>query len=240
MTAKRIKKAAILVCAGFMALSLPGVGSTALGAPSNRETRIQEETWGRVFLSAGPKISLSYDREGEVLEAKGLNQDGRKLLEGAGNFAGADCDTAVRRLVKRMDDRGWFRRDKNEKELVIESEKGSVYPRADFMKEIEEAAWEAVNKNGIDITITLKDNGKQSEQLYIGKNEAKRIAIKELGLKENELTYKGCELDDGVYELRFLVNGRKLEVDVNAATGRIADVDWDNDAGAWDDDRFDD
>ena len=23
-------------------------------------------------------------------------------------------------------------------------------------------------KNGIDITITLKDNGKQSEQLYIG------------------------------------------------------------------------
>ena len=50
MTAKRIKKAAILVCAGFMALSLPGVGSTALGAPSNRETRIQEETWGRVFL----------------------------------------------------------------------------------------------------------------------------------------------------------------------------------------------
>ena len=46
MTAKRIKKAAILVCAGFMALSLPGVGSTALGAPSNRETRIQEETWG--------------------------------------------------------------------------------------------------------------------------------------------------------------------------------------------------
>ena len=96
MTAKRIKKAAILVCAGFMALSLPGVGSTALGAPSNRETRIQEETWGRVFLSAGPKISLSYDKEGEVLEAKGLNQDGRKLLEGAGNFAGADCDTAVR------------------------------------------------------------------------------------------------------------------------------------------------
>lgn len=39
MTAKRIKKAAILVCAGFMALSLPGVGSTALGAPSNRETK---------------------------------------------------------------------------------------------------------------------------------------------------------------------------------------------------------
>ena len=38
MTAKRSKKAAILVCAGFMALSLPGVGSTALGAPSNRET----------------------------------------------------------------------------------------------------------------------------------------------------------------------------------------------------------
>ena len=28
---------------------------------------------------------------------------------------------------------------KNEKEMVIESEKGSVYPRADFMKEIEEA-----------------------------------------------------------------------------------------------------
>ena len=240
MTTKRIKKAAILVCTGFMALSLPGVGSTALGATLGRETRVKEETWGRVFLSAGPKISLSYDREGEVLETKGLNQDGRKLLEGAGNYAGVDCDTAVRRLVKRMDDKGWFPEGRNEKELVIESEKGSVYPRADFMKEIEEAAWEAVSKDSIDVTITLKDNGKQSEQLYIGKKEAKGIAIKELGLKENELTCRSCDLDDGVYELEFLVNGRKLEVDVNAATGKIVDADWDNDAGDRDDDRFDD
>ena len=240
MMTKRIKKAAILVFAGFMAISLPGVGSTALGAPSNRETRAKEETWGRVFLSAGPKISLSYDREGEVLETKGLNQDGRKLLEGAGSFAGMDCDTAVRRLVKRMNDKGWFHKDRNERELVIESEKGSVYPRADFMKEIEEAAWKAVEKNSIDIIITLKDNGKQSEQLYIGKNEAKEIVIRELGLKENELTYKECDLDDGVYEWEFLVNGRKLEVDVNAATGKIVNVDWDDDAGVWDDDRHDD
>ena len=86
MTAKRIKKAAILVCAGFMALSLPGVGSTALGAPPNRETRIQEETWGRVFLSAGPKISLSYDKEGEVLEAKGLNQGRTEIIRGGREF----------------------------------------------------------------------------------------------------------------------------------------------------------
>ena len=31
MTAKRIKKAAILVCAGFMALSLPGSGQHGTG-----------------------------------------------------------------------------------------------------------------------------------------------------------------------------------------------------------------
>ncbi|MCD7990883.1 MAG: hypothetical protein LUK37_03480 [Clostridia bacterium] len=46
MMAKRIKKAAILACAGFVALSLPGVGSTALGAPSNRETRVQGKRGG--------------------------------------------------------------------------------------------------------------------------------------------------------------------------------------------------
>lgn len=240
MTTKRIKKAAILACAGFMAFTLPGAGSTALGAPSGKEARIQEETWGRVFLSAGPKISLSYDREGEVLEAKGMNQDGRRLLEGAGDFYGVDCDTAVRKLVKRMDDKGWVHQDRNDKELVIESEKGSVYPRTDFMKEMEDAAWDVVNRRGIDITITLKDNGKQSDQVYIGKNEAKQIAIKELGLKENEVTYKECDLDDGVYEMEFLVKGKKLEVDVNASTGKIVDVDWDNAAGAWDDDDRDD
>ena len=42
---------------------------------------------------------------------------------------------------KGMDDKGWFRGDKMEKELLIESEKDPFYPRADFMKEIEEAAW---------------------------------------------------------------------------------------------------
>ena len=84
MTAKRIKKAAILVCAGFMALSLPGVGSTALGAPSNRETRIQEETWGRVFLSAGPKISLSYDRRGPG--GKRTESGRTKIIRGGREF----------------------------------------------------------------------------------------------------------------------------------------------------------
>ena len=243
MTTRWVKRAVVLTFAGILVCSLPAVGGVALAAPVNKNVKAQEKAWGKVFLKAGPEISLSYDWEGEVLEAKGMNRDGKDLLEGAAGLAGKDCDTAVRILVKRMDDKGWF--DKNNadrtKDMVIESEKNSVYPEAGFMDEIRKAVQEIIDRKNIELYVTVKDNGYLAEGNYIGREEAKKIALRELGLKAENITYAECDLENGIYELEFLVNGVELEVNVNADSGAVVNVDWDDDRDdGRDDDRYDD
>ena len=240
MTTRWVKRAVVLTCAGILVCSLPAVGGVALAAPVNKNVKAQEKVWGKVFLKAGPEISLSYDWEGEVLEAKGMNRDGKDLLEGAASLAGKDCDTAVRILVKRMDDKGWFDKNNAErtKDMVIESERNSVYPEAGFMDEIRKEAQEVIDRRNIELHVTVKDNGYLAEGNYIGREEAKKIALRELGLKAENLTYVECDLENGIYELEFLVNGVKLEVNVNADSGAVVKVDWDDDRD--DDDRYDD
>lgn len=244
MMKKTIKKAVVLTFAGLLAFSLPTAGSVSLGAPSNRSVSGHEKVWGRLLISAGPELSISYDQYGDVLEVKGVNPSGKEVLEGAGDYTGEDCDTAVKKLVKRLDDKGWLDKDSEARtrSLIIKSEKGSVYPKHDFMTDIEHAARAVIDSRNINVHLSIVDHGQLDDRGYIGKDAAEKIILKELGIKAEDLTRKEYDLDDGVYEMEVKVDGVKIEVDVDAVTGKILKIDRDNDGhdDRWDDDRYDD
>ena len=85
--------------------SRAGAGKTAFGAPSYRASSNKEEVKGRILVSGGPDISISYDKDGTVLEIKGIDRDGKNFLEGQEGYVGKSCKTAVGRLVRRLDEK---------------------------------------------------------------------------------------------------------------------------------------
>ena len=64
-----------------------------------------------------------------------------------------------------------------------------------------------------------------------------RSGLEQLGLTAGDLKIKEYELDDGVYEIEVVINGVAYEVDLNAVTGEIVDMDRYDDE---DDDDHDD
>lgn len=71
--------------------------------------------------------------------------------------------------------------------------------------------------------------GSPSENKYIGRDAAKAKALEYAKLTEADITGYECEFDndDGimVYEIEFRSGGREYDIDVNALTGEIVEVD---------------
>lgn len=61
----------------------------------------------------------------------------------------------------------------------------------------------------------------QSQEALISLEEAKQIVFAELGVEESALTEQEYELDRGIYELDFTVNGMEYDYEVDARTGQI-------------------
>ncbi len=68
---------------------------------------------------------------------------------------------------------------------------------------------------------TKPDNKPQHGKELIGKDKAKEIALLDKGLSAEAVSYYECELDDGVYEIEFVVDGIEYSYDINAFTGKI-------------------
>ena len=78
---------------------------------------------------------------------------------------------------------------------------------------------------------------------YIDRETAERIVLEQFGLKEDSLKLKEYELDDGVYEIEVVIQGVGHEVELDAVTGAVLDIDRDDDHDGHyydDDDRDDD
>ncbi len=75
------------------------------------------------------------------------------------------------------------------------------------------------------------DTDSQEKSAQISKNEAKKIALKDAGLSESELSAIRVKLDtdDGVqqYEVEFYADGKEYDYDIDAKTGKIRSKDTD-------------
>ena len=235
----RLKKAAVFMCTAILAAGTVGAGNVAMGATWHKAQTNRKEVKGRILVSAGPDISFAYDRDGDVLEIKGIDRAGKDFLDGQDGYLGEDCKDAVKRLVRRLDEKGWFDREtaSSKNSLVIKAEKGSRYPNDNFMKEIEKGVRDVVESRDIDVYVKVVGLHALNDKGYIDRETAEKMVLEQLGLTAGDLKIKEYELDDGVYEIEVVINGVAYEVDLNAVTGEIVDMDRDDDD---DDGRYDD
>ena len=243
MLKRRLIRAVVFACAAILAAGAAGAGNTAFGAPSYRASSNKEEVKGRILVSGGPDISISYDKDGTVLEIKGIDRDGKNFLEGQEGYVGKSCKTAVGRLVRRLDEKGWFgeHADGSRKSLVVKAEKGSEYPDDQFMREIEDEVRDIAKDREINVYIKVVGTHSLDGKGYIDRETAEKIVLEQFGLKEDSLKFKEYELDDGVYEIEAVIQGVGHEVELDAVTGAVLDIDRDDDHdGRYDDDDRDD
>ena len=242
MLKRRLNRAVVFACAAILAAGAAGAGNTAFGAPSYRASSNKEEMRGRILVSAGPDISISYDKDGTVLEIKGIDQDGKRFLEGQDGYVGKSCKTAVGRLVRRLDQKGWFgeHADGSRKSLVVKAEKGSEYPDDQFMREIEDEIRDVAKDREINVYIKVVGTHSLDGKGDIDRETAEKIVLEQFGLKADSLKFKEYELDDGVYEIEVVIQGVGHEVELDAVTGAVLDIDRDDDYdGRYDDDDDD-
>lgn len=85
------------------------------------------------------------------------------------------------------------------------------------------------NSDKQDATSSKATSSKASGSSNISRSKAKSIALKDAGLKENQIYDYEIELDyeKGVslYEISFEYNGKDYDYDINAKTGKIISVD---------------
>lgn len=243
MLRMRLKKAAVIACTAILATGTVGAGNVALGAAFYDTQSSNETVKGRILVSAGPDISISYNKNGKVLKIKGIDKDGKNFLKGQDGYVGKSCKDAVERLVRRLDEDGWFDRKtgNSKRSLVIKSEKGSQYPNDNFMKDIENEVRDLAERRGIDTYIKVVGSHNVNDKGYIDRETAEKMVLEQLGLKSEDLRIKEYDLDDGVYEIEVWIKGIAHEVKLNAVTGEVLNIERDDDNdGRFDDDRFDD
>lgn len=88
-----------------------------------------------------------------------------------------------------------------------------------------------VSWNGNTNTVTLTGGVDDVSGDYIGKAKAKEVALDHAGLTYSDVSFVRVELDwdDGraQYEVEFYAGNKEYDYEINAATGKILDVDFD-------------
>ncbi len=215
----------IVMLTGCAATPSQDVENTQVPTPTQPTTPTTEEdkAVGAVLLSVNPEIKINFDVNGNVISLEGNNEDGANLLKDYSDYKGKPCKTVVNELVEKMNAAGYFK-DKfegNAKNIVVklEDDRNDIYE--DFIEELAEEVRETVRKNNIGSQTVVIDKADINNRGFIGIEKAKEIVLTQLGFNEADFASKEYELDDGVYELEFTVDGIEYEYDVDAITGKV-------------------
>ncbi len=186
---------------------------------------------GTVLLSVNPEIEMDYDEGGNVVALNALNDDGRAVLDGYTDYEGRPCTTVVGELVNQINSGGYFDTTVggHEKNIVLKLERGSAYPSDQFLDELAQAVRLAVEADQIGSqTVTLDQDDYDDaygDQGYINAAAAQNILSAQLGRDDLQFVEKEYDLDDGEYEVEFVLDGVEYEYEVNAVTGKVTEMD---------------
>ncbi len=233
-------KKMLIVLAAILALTLALSACTpSAHAPSGDALAAQPENdvVGKLLLSLNPEIEIEYNKNGIVVEIEGKNDDGKELLLTYKDFEGKEVKQVMAELVELIYASGKFELelDGNDKNIVVKLEEGSAYPDEQFLEEVASAIRQVVAQQGKQSETMVVDRDDLNDKGLIGLDKAKELVLAQLGLNEADFVRKDYELDDGIYELEFTVNGIEYDYEVDGTTGKIlkADMehndDWDLD-----------
>ena len=209
---------------------------------------------GALLLSVNPEIEIAYDASGNVVSLTGLNEDGKSVLAGCPDYQGQPCKTVVPQLVSKIDDDGYFDTtiEGQDRNIVLKMERGSEYPSEAFLEELAAAVRTEVEADQIGSrAVTLDEDDYDDaygDKGYINAGAAQEILSAQLGRDDIQFVEKEYDLDDGEYEVEFVLDGVKYEYEVNAVTGKVEEMDADfqddddlyDDLDDHDDDLYDD
>ena len=209
--------------------AIPG-GTAGTPAPA-RETA--GRSVGTVLLSVNPEIEMDYDEAGNVVALNGLNDDGKAVLASYTGYEGRSCTSVIGELVDKINAGGYFDATINghEKNIVLKLERGSQYPSDQFLSDLAQAVRLVVEADQIGSqTVALDDDDyddAHADKGYISAQAAQGILSAQLGRDDIQFVEKDYDLDDGEYEVEFVMDGVEYEYEVNAVTGKVMEMDTD-------------
>ena len=221
----------LTACGGGTTALQPG--TDAQGAALTPAPESPAASVGTVLLSVNPEIEMDYDEAGNVVALNGLNDDGKAVLASYTGYEGRACTAVVGELVNEINAGGYFDTtiDGHEKNIVLKLERGSRYPSDQFLNELAQAVRLVVEADQIGSqTVALDDDDYDdtyADKGYINAQAAQGILSTQLGRDDIQFVEKDYDLDDGEYEVEFVMDGVEYEYEVNAVTGKVTEMDAD-------------
>ena len=209
--------------------SLPSLSALPSAAASSQEE--SNASVGTVLLSVNPEIEMDYDGHGNVTALTGRNQDAQALLSDYTGYEGRPCTEVIGELVQEISARGYFDTTVGGKErnVILKLEQGSAYPTDQFLEELAGAVRQVVTAEQSGSQPVLLDQDDYDDVYgdkgYINASAAQSILSAQLGRDDLQFVEKDYDLDDGEYEVEFVLDGVTYEYEVNAYTGKITEVD---------------
>ena len=225
---------AALTLATLTACGSPAGTGSSQGAAGNSEPVMQADAGGSVgtvLLSVNPEIEIDYDKAGNVVALTGLNADGQAVLASYTGYEGKACTAVVSELVDEINAGGYFDAtiDGHEKNIVLKMERGSAYPSDQFLNDLAEAVRLVVEADQIGSQTVALDSDDYDDAYgdkgYINAAAAQNILSAQLGRDDIQFVEKEYDLDDGEYEVEFVMDGVEYEYEVNAVTGKVTEMD---------------
>ena len=211
-----------------------GAGTADLPETPGTSAPLLEESGGvagTVLLSVNPEIEMDYDDLGNVVALTGRNQEAQTLLASYTGYEGRPCTQVVGELVDEINALGYFDATVggHEKNIILKLERGSVYPNDQFLNELAEAVRLVVETDQIGsqaVTLDQDDyDDAYGDKGYINASAAQSILSTQLGRDDLQFVEKEYDLDDGEYEVEFVLDGVEYEYEVNAYTGKVTEMD---------------
>ena len=168
---------------------------------------------------------------GNVVALTGRNQEAQTLLASYTGYEGRPCTQVVGELVDEINALGYFDATVggHEKNIILKLERGSVYPNDQFLNELAEAVRLVVETDQIGsqaVTLDQDDyDDAYGDKGYINASAAQSILSTQLGRDDLQFVEKEYDLDDGEYEVEFVLDGVEYEYEVNAYTGKVTEMD---------------
>ena len=210
---------------------LPKTPSTAASLSEETSSNSDNSSIGTVLLSVNPEIEMDYNGLGNVVALTGRNQDARTLLASYTGYEGRPCTEVVGELVDEIHARGYFDTTVggHEKNIILKLERGSAYPNDQFLNELADAVRVVVAADQIGsrpVTLDQDDyDDAYGDKGYINASAAQNILSTQLGRDDIQFLEKEYDLEDGEYEVEFLLDGVKYEYEVDAYTGKVIEMD---------------
>ena len=230
-----------LTAALALSLTACGTGTTAASgsdlAPSGTTAALAGQgatgAVGTLLLSVNPEIEMDYDASGNVVALTGRNADGQAVLAACTDYEGQPCAAVAGDLVEQINAGGYFDTTVagQERNIILKLERGSAYPNDQFLSDIAEAVRLVVETDQIGSQTVALDKDDYDDTYgdkgYINAAAAQNLLSTQLGRNDLQFVEKEYDLDDGEYEVEFVLDGVEYEYEVNAVTGKIHEMDAD-------------